>query len=79
MGWRLLVFLLVIGGLVFTGWYFTRPKPIAVALYTVETGPVEATVSNTRVGTVKACRRSMLAPAKGGEVGAFTVAVGDSV
>ncbi|MEE8514730.1 MAG: efflux RND transporter periplasmic adaptor subunit [Gammaproteobacteria bacterium] len=79
MGWRLLVFLLVIGGLVFTGWYFTRPKPIAVALYTVETGPVEATVSNTRVGTVKACRRSMLAPAEGGEVGTLTVSEGDSV
>lgn len=37
------------------------------------------TVSNTRVGTVKACRRSLLAPAIGGEVAVLTVKEGDSV
>lgn len=49
-------------------WYFTRPEPVAVKLYTVDTGPVAVTVANTRVGTIKACRRAYLAPALGGQV-----------
>jgi HlyD family secretion protein len=45
----------------------------------VERGRVEKTVANTRVGTVKACRRSMVAPAIGGEVARLPVHEGDSV
>ena len=60
-------------------WYFTRPKPVTVALYTVSKGKVEKTVANTRVGTVKACRRSMVAPGVGGEVSNLLVKEGDSV
>ncbi len=60
-------------------WYATRTKPVVVTLYTVERGRVEKTVSNTRVGTVKACRRSMVAPAIGGEVSRLPVKEGDRV
>jgi HlyD family secretion protein len=56
-----------------------RPKPIDVEIVRVERGEVRATVSNTRVGTVKACRRSFLAPAAGGQVAKLHVREGDSV
>lgn len=76
---RLLLFFLILAAIIAAGWYLTRPKPIAVKLFTVEKGRVEQTVSNTRVGTVKACRRAMLAPATGGEVAKLTVTEGDTV
>jgi HlyD family secretion protein len=60
-------------------WQASRTEPVAVALYTVTAGTVEATVANTRVGTIKACRRSMLAPTLGGEVAALNVREGDKV
>jgi HlyD family secretion protein len=52
--YRLILILLVIAGIVAGGWYLSRPKPITVAVKAVERGIVEATVSNTRAGTVKA-------------------------
>jgi HlyD family secretion protein len=60
-------------------WYFSRPKPIPVVLRAVERGLVEATVANTRVGTVLACRRSRLAPAAGGQVAELAVREGEHV
>ncbi len=48
------------------GWYWSQPKPVVVRLQTVERGSVEASVANTRAGTVKACRRSRITPAIGG-------------
>lgn len=62
-------------------WYFyaKRPQQIAVDIARVETGEVGATVSNTRVGTVKACRRAYLAPATGGQVAKLGVKEGDKV
>ncbi len=60
--------------------FFNRqPKPIEVEIVRIEKGEVRATVSNTRVGTVKACRRSFLAPATGGQVVKLHVREGDSV
>ncbi|WP_150046316.1 MULTISPECIES: efflux RND transporter periplasmic adaptor subunit [Methylomonas] len=59
--------------------YSRRPAPIEVEAYNVGTGEVRATVSNTRVGTVKACRRAYLAPATGGQVAALHVRESDSV
>lgn len=56
-----------------------RQKPVAVTLYTVQSGTVQTTVANTRVGTVKACRRAYLAPATGGEVASLPVREGDAV
>lgn len=60
-------------------WYFTRPKPIAVALARVERGTVEATVSNTRAGTIKACHRAKMAPPAGGQISQLLVKKGQRV
>lgn len=68
---------LVIG---FLAWrHYNRPRPVPVVLGEVERGTVEATVTNTRAGTVKACRRSRLALATGGQVAELSVREGDRV
>jgi HlyD family secretion protein len=61
------------------GWYFTRSKPVAVVLKKVDRGNVEAAVSNTRAGTVKACRRAKLAPPAGGQISNLLVKKGERV
>jgi HlyD family secretion protein len=61
-------------------YYFNKdPERIEVEFYTVKAGEVSATVSNTRVGTVKACRRAYLAPATGGQVAGLHVEKGELV
>ncbi len=60
-------------------WYFTRPAPLRVQLVKVDRGVVEATVSNTRAGTVKACRRAKLAPPAGGQIDKLLVKKGQRV
>ena len=60
-------------------WYFTRPKPIPVALASVDRGLVERTVANTRAASVTACRRSRLAPKTGGQIARMLVKKGDRV
>lgn len=60
-------------------WHFTRPEPVRVQLARVERGTVEATVSNTRAGTVKACRRAKLAPTVGGQIAQLQVKKGERV
>ncbi|MEO8333089.1 MAG: efflux RND transporter periplasmic adaptor subunit [Gallionella sp.] len=75
-------YLLLLAGLVLLAlavWYFTRPAPIAVQLTKVERGMVEATVSNTRAGTVKACRRAKLAAPAGGQIAHLLVKKGQRV
>ena len=62
-----------------TGWYFTREKPVAVRLVLVERGTVRATVANTRVGTVEACRRAKMSPAAAGQVSTLWISEGDRV
>ncbi|TAN48374.1 MAG: efflux RND transporter periplasmic adaptor subunit [Methylococcaceae bacterium] len=76
---RLLPWLVLCAGLLAAFWYVTRPKPIAVILHTVTRGAVETTVANTRVGTIKACRRAYLAPASGGRVASLMVSEGARV
>lgn len=75
----MLLVVIVLGLLGFTVWYITRPTPVSVTLHTVGFGPVASTVANTRVGTVKACRRAYLAPAIGGQVARLTVKEGSWV
>lgn len=72
----LILFLALAG---FIGWKVTHKEPLEVELVSVERGLVEATVSNTRTGTVKACRRSRLSLPIGGQVTALNVDVGDEV
>lgn len=59
--------------------YLTRSKPIPVVLKTVERGTVEASVSNTRAGTVNACRRAKMSPAAGGQISKLQVKKGQRV
>ena len=63
----------------FAGWYSTRPKPLEVEAVIIATGNVEATVVNTRAGTVKSCQRSNLAPIAGGQIAKIWVKEGDHV
>jgi HlyD family secretion protein len=60
-------------------WYYTRPAPVTVKLVKVERGVVEATVSNTRAGTIKPCRRAKLAPTAGGQISRLLVKKGQRV
>ncbi len=75
----LIIALTLIAAIVASIWYFSRPDPITVKLHTVDIGTVKSTVSNTRVGTVKACRRAYLAPATGGQVAKLAVKEGSQV
>jgi HlyD family secretion protein len=61
-------------------WILTgRTKPVRVAVVPVERGEVLSTVSNTRAGTVDACRRAGMSPALGGQIAKLPVRKGDSV
>ncbi|MGC2049839.1 MAG: efflux RND transporter periplasmic adaptor subunit [Gallionella sp.] len=76
---KYILYFIVILLLVTLAWYFTRPAPLAVQLAKVERGLVEATVSNTRAGTVKACRRAKLAAPTGGQIERLLVKKGQRV
>lgn len=56
-----------------------RDKPVAVTLASVERGDVRSTVSNTRAGTVDACKRARMAPILGGQIASLPVSEGDHV
>lgn len=60
-------------------WWFGRPTPIAVVVTEVARGRVEATIVNTRAGTVEACRRTKLSPIQGGRIEVLKVKEGDRV
>jgi HlyD family secretion protein len=75
-----LVILALLAGLAAGVWrYLSTPTPIEVAVATVAYGPVEASVTNTRAGTVKACRRAKLSPQGGGQIARLLVREGDRV
>jgi len=67
--------------LIVAGFYFfsKSPERIAVTVYKIVKGEVKASVSNTRVGTIKACRRAYLAPSTGGNVASLLVKEGEKV
>jgi HlyD family secretion protein len=76
---KILPYLLAVALLIIAGWYFTRPPLPRVQLITVGRGLVEATVSNTRAGTVKACRRAKLSAPSGGQISHLLVKKGERV
>ncbi|MBI5898101.1 MAG: efflux RND transporter periplasmic adaptor subunit [Rhodocyclales bacterium] len=76
---RVLPALVVVG--VGAGLFFwkTQAKPVAVVLKSVDRGKVEATVVNTRAGTVEACQRTKLSTIMGGRIEYLGVKEGDKV
>ncbi len=77
--WPLLV-LVVVMAAGYAAWrVYGQPKPIEVSVAEVDLGRVEATIANTRAGTVKACRRAKLAPQGGGQIAKLRVREGDRV
>jgi len=60
-------------------WTVLAPALVPVRVVRVDRGHVEATVSNSRAGTVKARRRAKLSPAEGGIVVAIPKRRGESV
>lgn len=76
---RILILLAVVAVLGTAFWWMTRPKPIPVVLAEVATGKVEASVANTRAGSVEACQRTKLSPITGGRIAYLGVKKGDHV
>ncbi len=77
---RVLILILTIIAAAAVGWsLFSRPPPIRVAVVSVERGDVLSTVSNTRAGTVDACRRAGMSPSLGGQIATLPVRKGDAV
>ena len=59
--------------------WVSRPKPVPVVVRTVEKGLVEASVVNTRAGTVEACQRTKLSTIMGGRIEYLGIKEGDKV
>ncbi|WP_044873269.1 efflux RND transporter periplasmic adaptor subunit [Pseudomonas sp. LFM046] len=59
--------------------FWARPEPVSVELVEVAKGEVETLVSNTRAGTVKACRRAHLSFKTGGQVSELLIHAGQRV
>ena len=59
--------------------YWSRSQPIRVAVIEIGYGDVLSTISNTRAGTVDACRRAGMSPALGGQIASLPVHKGDAV
>jgi len=57
----------------------TRPKPLPVIVQSIATGKVEATLANTRAGTVEACQRTKLSTIIGGRIEYLGVKEGDKI
>jgi len=76
---RIVIALVIIALLGFGFYWFSRPKPIPVVLKEVTAGKVEATLANTRAGTVEACQRTKLSTIVGGRIEFLGVKEGDKV
>jgi HlyD family secretion protein len=59
--------------------WWTRSQPVHVSVVEVDYGDVQSTVSNTRAGTVDACRRAGMSPSLGGQIAKLPVHKGDAV
>ena len=77
---KIVLSIIVLVLLVATAVYWSqRNKPIPVAVTEVVRGEVERTVTNTRAGTLHACRRAQLSPSLGGQIASLPVREGDVV
>lgn len=77
---RIVFSILIVALLLITAlFWLQRNKPIPVTVTTVETGEVQRTVTNTRAGTLNACRRAKLSPSLGGQIASLPVHEGEVV
>lgn len=76
---RFLIILVSITAIGFAFWWFSRTQPITVTLVDVARGKVEASVANTRAGSVEACQRTRLSPISGGRIAYLGIKKGDHV
>jgi HlyD family secretion protein len=78
----LIVVLVLVSGaaaLIATAVYFGKHRPAHVTVRTIDRGRVQASVANTRAGTITANLRAKLAPPMGGQVAKLCVKKGDHV
>ena len=76
---KALIALVIVAAIAAIAFWKSRPEPLFVRVGQAEEGAVEKTVSNTRAGTIKACRRSKLSMPMGGVVSRLLVKKGDQV
>lgn len=76
---RLLIVLALVAGYFVLDATVLAPDPVPVRVATVERGRVEATVTNSKAGTVKARRRAKLSPGTSGIVVELPIVRGDRV
>lgn len=76
---RIPIFIVIVLAIIWATWYLTRPQPLLVTLVEVKRGVVEASVANTRAGSVEACQRTKLSPIIGGRIVYLGVKKGDRV
>jgi HlyD family secretion protein len=76
---RWIILALVAAAVIAVYVYSQRPRPLRVSAAPVTRGDVIASVTNTRAGTVDACRRAGIAPATGGNIIGLYVDDGDQV
>ena len=70
-----IIAVIILSSFIFGG----EEKTIKVLSVKPEIRNVEKTVSNTRAGTIDACRRSKMSPAAAGQISVLHVQEGDSV
>jgi HlyD family secretion protein len=76
---RLLIALVILLLIAVPLWWVGRPKPVAVVLQEIDLGRVEASIANTRAGTVEACLRTKLSTILGGRIELLAVKEGEQV
>jgi len=75
---KIILFIVIITLISFI-WTLNKPKILSVQTQTISTGLTQATVVNTRAGTITACQRSKLALAMGGQIASIKVQEGQQV
>jgi HlyD family secretion protein len=76
---RIVIALVVLALIVGATLFLTRTRPVPVTVALVSSGKVEATLANTRAGTVEACLRTKLSTIVGGRIEYLGVKEGDKV
>ena len=77
---RTLIILAVVAAVVIgVLWRLTLPKSVAVIVKEVDRGRVEATIANTRAGSIEACQRTKLSTILGGRIEILAIKEGDKV